>query len=72
MILRYDDRGLTVWQVRTGNLAKLMHADGHSAVLEHATFATRVFAEPADLLDCVARHGKELAKSPNRYKRRPR
>ena len=60
---RKDDR-LFVWWIESKNLARLMRADGHSAVIEHGTFGTTVHAEPAHLVACVRKHSRELVGKP--------
>ncbi|MEM8671496.1 MAG: hypothetical protein AAGG48_28510 [Planctomycetota bacterium] len=55
---------LTVWWIESKSLAKLMHADGHSAVIEHSAFGTKVFADAEDLRQCVRQHSRELVGKP--------
>ncbi|WP_144059365.1 hypothetical protein [Rhodopirellula sp. SWK7] len=63
IIARKNDT-LMVWWIESKSLAKLMHADGHSAVVEHSAFGTKVFADAEDLLQCVRQHSRELAGKP--------
>jgi len=53
-----------VGYIESKNLAKFMHADGHSAVMEHGTFGTKVHAKPEQLIACVRNHFRELINSP--------
>lgn len=62
---------LSVWWIESKSLAKLMRADGYSAVIEHSAFGSKVFADSGDLLDCVAKHSRELIGKPVTLTRKP-
>lgn len=64
---RKDDE-LFVWWIESKNIAKMLHESGHSAVVEHGTFSTRVYVKPDALLDCVREHSKQLVGEPMRLK----
>ena len=63
-LAKRKEDNLYVWWIESKNLAKLMHGDGHSAVIEHRLFGTVVYAEPDQLLACVRNHSRELVGKP--------
>jgi hypothetical protein len=63
---RKDDE-LFVWWIESKNIAAKLHESGYSAVVEHGTFSTRVYAKATDLIDCVRRHSKELVGEPTKF-----
>lgn len=69
-IIRFSDDKLGVSWIESKNLAKLMHKDGHSAVIEHSAFGTKVFADSDDLLDCITKHTNELTGKPVTFTRK--
>jgi hypothetical protein len=68
MLAKRKDDELFVWWVESKNIAAKLHESGHSGVIEHGTFSTRVHTKPANLLDCVRKHSKELVGEPTRLK----
>ncbi|MEM6473776.1 MAG: hypothetical protein AAF802_29730 [Planctomycetota bacterium] len=69
-IVQCTDDKLTAWWIESKDLARLMHADGHSAVIERGAFGTKVFAESGDLLDCITKHSRELIGKPQSFTRK--
>jgi hypothetical protein len=64
---RKDDE-LFLWWIESKNIAAKLHDSGHSGVVEHGTFSTRVYATPEALLDCIRKHSRELVGEPKRFK----
>ena len=64
---RVEDK-LYLWWIESKNLAALMHADGHSAVIEHHALLTNVFAEPQDLVACIRKHSSKLVGEPTVFR----
>lgn len=69
-IIAHSSGTLSVWWIESKTLAKFMHAEGHSAVIERSTFGSKVFAEPQDLLDCITKHSRELVGNPVTFTRK--
>ena len=69
-IIRCSDDNLSVAWIESKNLAKLMHDEGYSAVIERSAFGTKVFAEPDDLANCIAKHATELVGKPATFTRK--
>ncbi len=59
-VVKRQGDDLFVGYIESKNLAKLMHVDGHSAVIERGTFSTKVHAKPDQLIACVRNHFREL------------
>ncbi|OYP35627.1 hypothetical protein [Rhodopirellula sp. MGV] len=66
IIARKDDT-LSVWWIESKSLARLMHADGHSAVIEYSAFGSKIFANAEDLLECIRQHSRELVGKPTTF-----
>lgn len=64
-----DDKLSVAW-IESKNLAKLMHDEGCSAVIERSAFGTKVFAEPDDLLNCITKHPTDLVGKPATFTRK--
>ena len=71
-IIKCSDDKLSVAWIESENLARLMHEEGHSAVIERSAFGTKVFAESDDLLDCITKHANELVGKPATFTRQPK
>ena len=63
-LAKRKDDNLYVWWIESKNLAQLMCSDGHSAVIEHGSFGTKVHAKPDQLVACVRKHSRELVRKP--------
>ncbi len=66
-LIAMKNGAITVWWIESKNLARLLHADGHSAVIEHSAFGSKIHAGSDDLLDCIQKHSRELVGQPTLF-----
>lgn len=68
-VTKRDGEHLYVCWIEAENLARAMHAEGYSAVIERGTFSTKVYADSGELMACVQKHLQKLVGSPVVYKK---
>ncbi|WP_197454270.1 hypothetical protein [Stieleria varia] len=63
-VVKRQGESLSVWWIESTNLAKLLHEDSYSAVIEHGLLYSKVYADAEDLLKCIQKHSRELVGDP--------